>query len=49
MSFDPEISEWGNLTEQTSVIIQPIHNCMKGTQGTETSKYLQEEKETSIS
>ena len=43
------MSEWGNPAEQTSVIIQPIHNCMKGTLGTETSKYQQEEKEKSIS
>ena len=29
--MDPEISEWGNLAEQTSVILTPIHNVRKGT------------------
>ena len=43
------MSEWGNPAVQTTVIIQPIHNCMKGTLGTETSKYLEEEKDKSIS
>ncbi len=46
---DPWISEWGNLAERTSVILTPIHNVRKGTRGTETSKYPEEEKETSIS
>ena len=46
---DPWISEWGNLAERTSVILTPIHNVRKGTWGTETSKYPEEEKETSIS
>ncbi len=45
---DPQISEWGNPAEQTSVIHTPIHNVWKGTRGTETSKYPEEEKETSI-
>ena len=35
--------------EQTSVIHTPIHNVWRGTRGTETSKYPEEEKETSIS
>ena len=47
--FDPRISEWGNPREQTSRIHTPIHNVWKGTRGTETSKYPEEEKETSIS
>ena len=47
--FDPQMSEWGNPAEQTSVIHTPIHNVWKGTRGTETSKYPEEEKETSIS
>ena len=43
------MSEWGNLAEKTSVIHTPIHNVWRGTRGTETSKYPEEEKETSIS
>ena len=43
------MSEWGNPAEQTSVIRTPIHNVRKGTRGTETSKYQEEEKEKSIS
>ena len=35
--------------EQTSSIHTPIHNVWKGTGGTETSKYPEEKKETSIS
>ena len=31
ISFDPEISEWGNPLEQTSSILKPIHNLRKGT------------------
>ena len=42
------MSEWGNPHEQTSCIHTPIHNVWKGTRGTETSKYPEEEKETSI-
>ena len=34
---------------QTTVIHTPIHNVWKGTRGTETSKYPEEEKEKSIS
>ena len=46
--MDPEISEWGNPAERTSAIHTPIHNVWKGTRGTETSKYPEEKKETSI-
>ena len=35
--------------EQTSSTHAPIHNAWEGTRGTETSKYPEEEKETSIS
>ena len=49
MSCDPAISEWGNLAEQTSVTAKWIHSLVEGTRGTETSKYPEEEKETSIS
>ena len=49
ISNDPQISEWGNPAEKTSVIHTPIHNVWRGTRGTETSKYPEEEKETSIS
>ena len=43
------MSEWGNPAEESSVIHTPIHNVWKGTGGTETSKYPEEKKETSIS
>ena len=49
MSYDPEMSEWGNPLWKTHSILQPIHNCKKGTRGTETSKYPEEKKENSIS
>ena len=49
MIFDPWMSEWGNPAGRTPVIHTPIHNVWKGTRGTETSKYPEEEKETSIS
>ena len=42
------MSEWGNPHEKTSCIHTPIHNVWKGTRGTETSKYPEEKKETSI-
>ena len=48
MSYDPEMSEWGNPPEETSGIHAPTHNAWRGTRGTETSKYPEEEKETSI-
>ena len=38
------MSEWGNPHENTSCIHTPIHNVWKGTRGTETSKYPEEEK-----
>ena len=31
ISYDPEISEWGNPAEQPSVILTRIHNVKKGT------------------
>lgn len=31
ISYDPEISEWGNPPEQTSGILTPIHNVRRGT------------------
>ncbi len=37
ITFDPEISEWGNLACWRHVALAP-------TQGTETSKYLEEKK-----
>ena len=43
------MSEWGNPAEQTSVTVYWIHRYTEGTRGTETSKYPEEEKETSIS
>ena len=43
------MSEWGNPLEETSSIHTPIHNVWRGTGGTETSKYPEEKKETSIS
>ena len=49
MIFDPQMSEWGNPVWWTHIIHTPIHNVWKGTGGTETSKYPEEKKETSIS
>ena len=43
MTFDPEISEWGNPMTGRVITMN-----MGRTQGTETSKYLQEEKTTVI-
>ena len=45
MSGNPQISEWGNPAGKTPAIHAPIHNAWKGTRGTETSKYPEEEKE----
>ena len=42
------MSEWGNPAGEDLAIRTPIHNVRKGTRGTETSKYPEEEKETSI-
>ena len=49
MTDDPQMSEWGNPAGRSPVILARIHNVRKGTRGTETSKYPEEEKETSIS
>ena len=38
-NFNPQISEWGNPHE----VIFMYPACRKQTQGTETSKYLEEE------
>ena len=48
MAYDPETSEWGNPPWKTHGITEPIHNSVKGTRGTETSKYPEEKKENSI-
>ena len=48
MGDDPEMSEWGNPARKTRVITEPTHNSVKGTRGTETSKYPEEKKENSI-
>ena len=50
ISDDPQISEWGNSLKV--MLKYPILNQIgieKETRGTETSKYPEEEKETSIS
>ena len=47
--LEPQMSEWGNPVRRTRIIHTPIHNVWKGTGGTETSKYPEEKKETSIS
>ena len=49
MSNEPEISEWGNPAQV--MLCHPMMNKIvieKVTRGTETSKYPEEEKETSI-
>ena len=46
-SVDPEISEWGNSLRNRGHLPECIGQCER-TQGTETSQYLQEKKETSI-
>ena len=43
--LDPQMSEWGNPVRRTRIIHTPIHNVWRGTRGTETSKYPEEEKE----
>ena len=48
MTIDPRMSEWGNPHVQPTCIHTPIHNVWRGTRGTETSKYPEEKKETSI-
>ena len=49
ISLDPQISECGNTYDEESYIINWIHRLMRGTRGTETSKYPEEEKSTEIS
>ena len=49
ISFDPQISECGNTYGEEPYIINWIHRLMRGTWGTETSKYPEEEKSTEIS
>jgi len=41
--IDPRIPEWGNL-----IWVIPYHLLKRATRGTETSKYPEEKKETSI-
>ena len=47
-SFDPGVSELGNRAGVSPVTAEPIHNSAEGTEGTETSKYLEEKKATAI-
>ena len=49
ISLDPQISECGNTYGEEPYIINWIHRLMRGTLGTETSKYQEEEKSTEIS
>ena len=49
ISLDPWISECGNTYGEEPYIINWIHRLMRGTWGTETSKYPEEEKSTEIS
>ena len=48
MSLDPGISEWGNPASYMLATHGPTHKPWEATQGTETSKYLEEKKERSI-
>jgi hypothetical protein len=48
VSFDPGISEWGNPARYMRATRSRIHRRREATQGTETSKYLEEKKERSI-
>ena len=48
-SFDPRISEWGNPAREIVSSMTEYIGHEKRTQGTETSKYLQEKKSTEIS
>ena len=48
-SIDPEISEWGNPSGEILTSWTEYIGPEKRTQGTETSKYLQEKKSTEIS
>ena len=47
--MDPQVSECGNTAGEPPVIHAGIHSAWRGTRGTETSKYPEDEKETSIS
>ena len=50
VSVDPEISEWGEPTIFSRIVsLREYIAWGRQTQGTETSKYLEEEKEKSIS
>jgi hypothetical protein len=49
VSFDPEISEWGNPPGVMGGIHTEYIGMRRQTRGTETSKYPEEEKEKSIS
>ena len=48
ISFDPQISEWGNPHDEESWNVTWIHSVAWGTRGTETSKYPEEKKSTEI-
>ena len=48
VSLDPGISEWGNPASYMLATHGPTHKPWEATQGTETSKYLEEKKERSI-
>jgi len=48
ISFDPGISEWENPTVFIQLSITEYIGNLKRTQGTETSKYLEEKKSTEI-
>ena len=48
-SIDPEVSEWGNPLGESLVSQTEYIGLEKQTQGTETSKYLEEKKSTEIS
>ena len=47
-SFDPRISEWGNPVDESLSSWSEYIGPAKRTQGTETSKYLEEKKKTLI-
>ncbi len=48
MPVDPRVSEWGNPAGRTPATARRTHRRAGGTRGTETSKYPEEEKETSM-
>ena len=47
-SFDPGVSEWGNPIREIVLSWTEFIGPVKRTQGTETSKYLEEKKSTEI-